>query len=484
MHLEPASFVRTIRILIFTIAASVAGATSHASADSPELVAHAPHASLLAALNSAFRALSHKVGPTVVEVRASGYAESIGPEADGQGVVLQRRENVGSGVVVDPKGFILTNAHVIEGADRVDVELAAPPGNHELPGERARHSARVVGIAKDIDVALLKFEPEHDLQALKIGDSTILSQGDVVFAFGSPAGLANSMTMGIVSAVARQLDQDSPSSYIQTDAPINPGDSGGPLVNADGELIGLNTLVLSASGGSQGLGFAIPARVLQAVYPQLRDYGSLPRTTIGVQVQAISPPLARHLGLVRSSGVIVSDVAPTGPGRDAGVQVQDIIVAVDGSPVPDVPSLALTILPKGPGSSVTLALLRGRSELSVRVVAADRKPGDDVPDTLTLRDRQPIPRLGILAGSIEAATAMLLSGQRVDSGVLVVGLDGHSRVSDEALVAGDIIHAVNGIVISSIDALSVLVEAAMRNSHIVLQIERRGKLQYVVQTIY
>ena len=167
--------------------------------------------------------------------------------------------------------------------------------------------ARIVGTATDIDLALLKVDVTG-LRALPLANYDAIRQGELVFAFGSPEGLRNSVTMGVVSSVARQPDPDSPTIYIQTDAPINPGNSGGPLVNVNGELVGLNTFILTESGGSQGLGFAIPSAIVASAYPQLRKYGHLHRGLMGFSMQAITPALAAGLGLSRTSGVMVSDV--------------------------------------------------------------------------------------------------------------------------------------------------------------------------------
>jgi len=309
---------------------------------------------IVAALNGALHDLSKRVAPSVVKVRVSGYRRVDAVDERTAGLTLSPMDGIGSGVIVDADGLIITNAHVLAGAEHIDVELTPA----DRTAVRPPLPARVVGIAPDLDIALLKVDATG-LPPIAMADSASVLQGDMVFAFGSPEGLGNSMTMGIVSAVARQLDDDSPNIYIQTDAPINPGNSGGPLVNADGELIGISTLIVSAVGGSQGLGFAIPSRVVMALYPQLRDHGTVPRGSIGIQVQAISTELAAGLGLSQSSGVIVCDVTPGGPAQLAGAEVQDILVAVDSVAIASVPDLALQLLTKQPGDQLTLMLLRG-----------------------------------------------------------------------------------------------------------------------------
>src|ERR1700682_6204712 len=189
--------------------------------------------------------------------------------------------------------------------------------------------AHVVGVAKDIDLAVLKAD-NVKLPALSLAPYRNVRQGETVFAFGSPQGLRNTVTLGVVSSVARQTDPDSPMVYIQTDAPINPGNSGGPLVNVDGAGVGVNNFILSQSGGNEGLGFAIPSSVVSVAYHQLRKFGHLHRAQIGVGLQTITPVLAAALNLPRSYGVIVSDVLPDGPALAAGMRIGDILLTVGG----------------------------------------------------------------------------------------------------------------------------------------------------------
>jgi serine protease Do len=290
-------------------------------------------------LNASVEELTKQVSLSVVQVLVTGYG-SMDERSREAGLVFGRR-SIGSGAIIDSNGYIITNAHVVAGAQRVQVVLHGPAiadgpvQSLDADAERTL-DARIVGTASDIDLALLKVEATG-LRALPLADYDKIRQGELVFAFGSPEGLLNSVTMGVVSSIARQPDPDSPRIYIQTDAPINPGNSGGPLVNVDRELVGLNTFILTESGGSQGLGFAIPSVVIAVAYPQLRRYGHLHRGVIGVNVQAITPALAAGLGLSRTSGVMVSDVMRDGPADVAGVQVQDVVATVNGKPVNSAP---------------------------------------------------------------------------------------------------------------------------------------------------
>jgi serine protease Do len=342
--------------------------------------------------------------------------------------------------------------------------------------------ARIVGIATDIDLALLKVD-WTGLRALPLANYDQVRQGALVFAFGSPDGLRNSVTMGIVSAVARQTDPDSPSVYIQTDAPINPGNSGGPLVNVNGELVGLSTFILTHSGGNQGLGFAIPSVVIAAAYPQLKMYGHLHRGVIGVSPQAITPALADALGLSRSSGVLVGDVTPGLAADTAGLQVRDIILSVDGKPVANVPMLTLALSTHMPGDTITLSVLRGMDTLNVTVPVVEQ-PHDierlgDVSDPI----RNGVPKLGIVGTDVDDEVRAQLPALREPSGVLVIARREEPN-GESPLRTGDVIHELNGITVRSLDALRVLSDGLKANDEAVVQIERDQRLMYVRVSVY
>jgi serine protease Do len=300
-----------------------------------------------------------------------------------------------------------------------------------------------------------------------------------VFAFGSPEGLQNSVTMGVVSSIARQPDPDSPRIYIQTDAPINPGNSGGPLVNVDGELVGLNTFILTESGGSQGLGFAIPSIVVAVAYPQLRRYGHLHRGVIGINVQAITPALASGLGLSRTSGVMVSDVMPGGPADIASIQVQDIVATVNGKPMNSVPMLELEFSTRTAGDTVMLGLVRGSQTFSLSVSVIEQPHSIDQLSDLADPATHTVRKLGIVGVDITDTTAGLLPGLRISSGVLVAAREQESPGTEVPLVVGDVIHAVNSFTVRSLDGLRVLVDGIKSGSDVVLQIERGGQLMFI-----
>jgi len=448
----------------------------------------AANAGLLRELNASVEDLTARVALSVVQVVVTGYAAVDERTRGDSGLVIGRQRSIGSGAIVDPDGYIITNAHVVAGARQVQVVVhrdttADGPVRSLalLAGQTV--DARVVGTATDIDLALLKIDLAG-LPALRFANYDAIRQGELVFAFGSPQGLRNSVSMGVVSSVARQVEPDSPTIYIQTDAPINPGNSGGPLVNIDGELVGLNTFIMTESGGSQGLGFAIPSAIVAAAYPQLRKYGHLHHGQIGFSMQTITPALAAGLGLSRTSGVIVSDVLPGSAAEAAGIGVKDVVTAVNERPVESVPMLSLELSRYPAGDTVALGLLRGNDATTVRVTVMERPHPIDELAGLADPEKSSIARLGIVGIDVDDDTAPLLPALRISSGVFVAARTEVSSGNEVPLAAGDVIHALNGYAVRSVDGLRVLMDGIKANSDLVLQIERSGQLQFVTCRIY
>src|ERR1700692_693423 len=266
---------------------------------------------VLVQLNGALESLAAKVSPAVVQILVTGYGP-LREEDRSQTAFIVRQHAVGSGVIVDSNGYIMTNAQVVEGAQRIRVALPLPMGDSagQVPvGKRRILEARLLGQHKESDLALLKID-ETDLPTLPLLSQQRPHVGQLVFAIGSPEGLQNYVNMGVISALARQPDPTKALTYLQTDAPINPGNSGGPLVDMNGFVLGINTFILSQGGGSEGLGFAISARVVEFVYRSLRKYGHVHRIEVNAGAQAITENLAKGLGLTRNWGVIISDVTP------------------------------------------------------------------------------------------------------------------------------------------------------------------------------
>jgi len=321
--------------------------------------------------DAALTELTAKVSPAVVQVLTTGYGP-VGGAASGDTAILGRQQGVGSGVILDPSGYIITNAHVVKGAERVQVVLAKPgraPGAPLPASEQTVLPATIVGLTDYFDLALLKVEAT-DLATLPLADFRTVTQGQVVIAVGSPLGLDNSVTMGIVSSVARQARPESPVVFVQTDAPINPGSSGGALVDVSGRLVGINTFILSQAGGNEGLGFALPAPIVRMAYESLRKKGHVDQRVIGVGIQRITPTLAKGLDLPRTFGLVVCDVIPGGPAEEAALRIGDVIVEADGRSIATPPELDGTIYLHDISQPLRLAVLRegARVALDVRVL--------------------------------------------------------------------------------------------------------------------
>jgi serine protease Do len=434
-------------------------------------------------LDGTIESLVRTVDPTVVQIFTSGLATSEGVVAVQSDLVTPVRAS-GSGVVVDSEGFIITNAHVVRGASRIRVEVPVVPSGQSLLARRSRVAvARLVGFDAETDIAVLKIDASG-LRALPFGDSDGLKAGQVVLAFGSPLGLQNSVSLGIVSAVARQLEPESPMVYIQTDASINPGNSGGPLVDAKGHLVGVNTLIVSTSGVNSGLGFAAPSNIVKTVFDQIRQFGRVRRGEIGVRAQTVTPVLAAGLGLSRDWGAVLADVMPGGPADRAGLAVGDLVLSVDGKPIENGRQLNVTLYRKAVSEVVRLEVLRDAQVKTVNVSVAERN--DPLSRITGLADprRNVVERLGILGVTLGPDVAAMLPMLRAKSGVVVVSATTGTIDSDNGvLVPGDVIHAVNGKWIMTLEALRGALEGKKAGDAVVLQIERLGLLSYIAFTL-
>jgi serine protease DegQ len=333
--------------------------------------AEAPPAGATAALTYADAA--KKAMPAVVNIYTSKAVRSRNPLLDdtilrryfpdlAERAPARRATSLGSGVIVSPDGYVLTNHHVIEGADDIEVVLA---DGREL-------SARIKGVDPESDLAVLKTDGQ-DLPTITLGTTDHLQVGDVVLAIGNPFGFGNTVTSGIVSALGRNhLGINRFEDFIQTDAAINPGNSGGALVDTSGNLIGINSTIFSQSGGSMGIGFAIPVSLARTVLAQIIKDGTVTRGWLGVEPQAITREAAQALALARTDGVLVRALQRDGPADRAGIQVRDVVVEIGGKPTPDVPQLLARIAELTPGSSARIKVVRDGKPLDVDVVIAKR----------------------------------------------------------------------------------------------------------------
>jgi len=462
-----------MRALLPTLAALLLGV--------PALAQPAPDAPApsLARMSQEAQALARQVRGAVVQVKVR-RVQGLQDAGTGSAQISEERGS-GSGFFVDESGYIVTNAHVVKGASAVRVQRASapppPPGEASLLRRRgALLDATVVGVDTETDVAVLKVEGEG-YPTLPFGNSDALRRGQVVFAFGGPAGLENSVSMGVISATARQLRPEDPMVYVQTDAPINPGSSGGPLVNAQGEVVGINTFNVSRSGGSEGLGFAGPSNIVEAVYEQIREHGTVRRGVIGVHAQTITPELARALDLDRSSRVILADVYPGSPAERAGLRPGDIVTHLNGERMHNGRELDVNLYPRL-GSIATLRVVRGDSAFKAGVRVVRRRD-----DQTRLAERANpedhlVERLGILALPLTDEVAPYVPGDRLPSGALVAASNRPPTPWGDQLRPGDVIYAIDGRRVDGPAALrSFLAEAGDR---VVAHVLRDGHLQYLV----
>jgi serine protease Do len=392
----------------------------------------------------------------------------------------RRAESLGSGVIVSPDGYILTNNHVVEGATQVKVSF----------NDQREFPAKVVGADKPTDIAILKID-QRNLPVLPLSDSSRAQVGDVVLAIGNPFGVGQTVTMGIVSATGRSLGGaiEQYEDFIQTDASINPGNSGGALINTRGELVGINTAILAGDGGgNQGIGFAIPINLAHNIMDQILQHGKVTRGFIGILPQEITPDLARGFGNANLKGVAVAEVEPNTPAAKAGLQVGDVITAVNGTPITDVNQFRLQVAGMPPGTNVNLKVLRsnGREE-NLALTLSEMKSAN--PGQEDQGEQGLVPeggQRGALPGvSVQVLTQDLRNQLQLPStahGVVVTEVDQSSRAADAGLQQGDVIESVNRKPVNTIAEFNAAVHAGGNSASTLLLVHRgRGAMFIVVQ---
>ncbi|HLG95154.1 MAG TPA: trypsin-like peptidase domain-containing protein [Bryobacteraceae bacterium] len=434
-------------------------------------------------LSTRLEELVNRIHPAVVQIYSTGYVTADDSESGNAAALLSKQRSTGSGIIVSPDGFIVTNAHVVKGARRIQVRLSSirrsPTGRGTvIEPEPKLLEARLVGSDRDMDVAVIKIN-RADLPHVTLGDSDAVRQGELVVAFGNPMGLEGSVSMGIVSSTSRALHPDDMLAYIQTDAPINPGNSGGPLIDSQGRVIGINTFILTQSGGSEGLGFAIPSNIVQTVYTQLRKEGHVHRGRIGISVQTITPAIAEGLKLSQDWGVLVSDVLPQGPADQAGIKVGDIVLTVNRRDMRNARQLEAYIFRSPMREKVTLGILRGDQELKVDVAVIDTVDDPQRFADMVTPENNLVSKLGILVIAIDKNLAAMLPELRNPYGLVVAAGSTSDLESGAQLQPGDIIYSLNNTMMTSVDALRNGLDGLKSGSPAVLQVERQGHLTYV-----
>ena len=450
--MDARSLLRIVFLTVITLAPVLHAASSPAS---------------VAALPT-FTGVARSVSPSVVnisitaDVKPASARGQTDPFFDrffgGQGPAQPAR-SLGSGFVVSADGYIATNAHVVARAGKVTVRLA----------NKKEYPAKVIGVDEKTDVALIKIEPKEELQPVTLGDSNALEVGEWVMAIGSPFGLEQTVTVGVVSAKARVLGAGPYDDFIQTDAAINPGNSGGPLVDGEGRVVGINTAISSRSGGNEGVGFAIPVGLAKNILDQLRESGKVERGWLGVGIQDVTPDLASSLDLGDATGALVANVSPDSPAARAGLERGDVIVEFEGRPITESHQLPALVAESRIGSTAHLTVLRngGRQTLDVKIAALPDEPGR----RLSARDEDDDSAWGFTVTDI---TPQLARGNRLarEHGVVVTEVDPESPAAEAGIQPGDIVREVDRAPVESSDDLRRALQSRKKDS--VLLLVQRG----------
>lgn len=378
----------------------------------------------------------------------------------------QESQSLGSGFIINADGYIMTNAHVVDSADKITVRLT----------DKREFRAKVIGVDKRTDVALLKIEATG-LPKINVGDPNKLKVGEWVVAIGSPFGFDNSVTAGIVSAKGRSLPQDNFVPFIQTDVAINPGSSGGPLFNMNEEVVGINSQIYTRSGGSMGLSFAIPIDVAMQVADQLRSSGKVTRGRIGVTIQELTRELAESFGLSKPNGALISNVEKNAPADKAGIQASDVILKFDGKPVNNSSDLPRMVAAIKPGTKVAVELWRKGESRQVTVEVAEmpedgiahsaRKPSDSAAEMIS--------RLGIAVSELSAEQLQEL---QVNGGLLVEDVKG-SAARAAGLHLGDVLLSIGNVQIRSLAQFNELLKQVPNGRNVALLVRRGDNASYI-----
>jgi serine protease Do len=421
---------------------------------------------------------------SVVEIEVTAYGAPENRKEQSQDrQTLQRQRAIGSGVIVDPDGYIVTNNHVVAGALRIRVTLASPTvelvtGRTKLSRPQQVYEAKLIGTNRLVDLAVIKIE-DKNLPCIPLPEFYDVRLGQSVIAIGAPEGLDYTVTKGIISALGRQPDAERSMVYVQTDAPINPGNSGGPLVDRSGNLVGINTFIFSSGGGSEGLGFAIPEPIVRFVYNELKAHGIVPAVTIGAHAQSITAAIAAGMKLARNRGVIFSDIDEGGPAAAAGLQPKDIVTAMDAFPIDSLPMYTAYLYIHKRGTPIQMQILRDGKPETLSITPVDAPPLIDSLSDLIQPARDLIASLGIFVIDLNDSLAGGLGSLRSRTGVLVAGILGEEPATLANLEVGDVIRSIDGKSVNNSDEFRRQLATFKPGDAVVLEVERQSVLQYV-----
>jgi serine protease Do len=369
-----------------------------------------------------------------------------------------RQTYLGSGFIIDKNGFILTNNHVVEQTDEIKVMLA----------NGREYDAEIVGRDPKTDLALIRIEAEEDLKPLPMGDSEKLEVGDWVLAIGNPFTFNHTVTAGIVSAKYRDLGAGAYDNFIQTDASINPGNSGGPLLNTQGEVVGINSAIFSGSGGSIGIGFAIPINMAKDLLPQLKK-GKVIRGELGAMIQEITPELKESFNLKEQEGALVSEVTPGKPAEEAGIKEGDVIVSFDGKKIREMDDLPMIVASTPVGKVVIVEVIREGKKKSFEVKITELDEGIEEGETQGEEKRD----LGITVDEITPSMARQL-GLSDEIGVLVIRVESNSPAEDAGIARGDVIREINREPVNNVREYKEKIRQHKKGDTILFRIKKRG----------
>jgi serine protease Do len=372
-----------------------------------------------------------------------------------------KQQSLGSGFIIDKGGFIITNNHVVEGADEIKVKMS---DGREL-------KANVVGRDSKTDLALIKISSLFkDLPVLALGDSDSIRVGDWVIAVGNPFGLEHTVTQGIISASGRVIGSGPYDNFLQTDAPINPGNSGGPLVNLKGEVVGINSAIVA---GGQGIGFAIPSNTAKSIISQLKEKGKVTRGWIGVSIQTVTPEIARAFDLKEAEGALVGDVVPNGPADRAGIKRGDIILSFNEKPVKRANDLPMIVADIPAGKTVDVKILRGGKENTMKVTVEEMSEGKIASQMGSAQQT-----LGLTVDDINPKWQRMFHLQD-KTGVVVIDILSTSPADDAGIQAGDIIKEINRKPVRNVSEYTALLRQIGKDKPIVFLVKRKGQTFYI-----